>query len=74
MPQIAALLEQAMSLLGPNYPRYRDERYESMTMYSGGPDPYEQLDDMFFKLIRTENGGFDAAADAYANSHIPAIT
>lgn len=69
MPQTAALIEQAMSVLGPSYPRNRDERLQAMDRGFDDQDPFELLDKMFFKLIRTENGGFEAATDAYASRH-----
>jgi len=74
MPQIAALIGQAMSALGPVYPRDRDEREDAMEAAwdacgDSESGPFGDLDELFFKLIETENGGFEAAADAYAASN-----
>jgi predicted HAD superfamily phosphohydrolase len=74
MPQIAALIEKAMSALGPTYPRDRDERDDAIEAAWDACDgnesgPFGQLDELFFALIETENGGFVAAADAYAASN-----
>lgn len=74
MPQIAALVEQAMAALGPTYPRDRSEREDAIEAAwdacgdnEGGP--FGDLDELFFKLIKTENGGFGEAADTYATSN-----
>lgn len=69
MPKIAALSEQAVSILGPSYPRDRDERRQAMARRDDAPDPFELLDNMFSDLIIAENEGFEAAADTYASSH-----
>jgi uncharacterized protein DUF4375 len=74
MPQIAALIEQAISALGPTYPRDRDEREDAIeTAWDACGDtesgPFGHIDESFFVLIETENGGFRAAADAYAASN-----
>jgi hypothetical protein len=74
MPQIAVLIEQAMSLFGSNYPRDRSERDLALyVIYMAAADdedgPFSKLDQSFFDLIETENGGFESAADAYATSN-----
>jgi Domain of unknown function (DUF4375) len=71
MPQIAVLIEQAMSLFGSNYPRDRSERDLALYVICMAPaddedGPFSKLDQSFFDLIETENGGFESAADAYA--------
>ncbi|MBB4128355.1 hypothetical protein GGR77_003682 [Xanthomonas translucens] len=73
MPQTAALIEQAMAAFGPTYPRDRDEREEALEAIwnAAGDDeagPFGHLDDLFFDLVETENGGFRSAADSYATS------
>ncbi len=73
MPQIAALVDQAMSTLGPKYPRDRDEREDAIeaawdAFGDNESGPFGKLDELFFKLIKTENGGFREAADTYATS------
>jgi len=74
MPQIAALMEQAMSALGLIYPRDRDEREDAIeaawdACADNESGPFGDLDELFFQLIETENGGFEEAADAYAASN-----
>jgi hypothetical protein len=73
MPQTAAAVERAMSFFGIEYPRDRDERQEAIDTAHGASgdedfDPFQEADDLFFDLIGEENGGFEAAADAYAAS------
>jgi hypothetical protein len=74
MPQTADLIEEAMAAFGPSYPRERGEREEALEAIwdaAGDSDagPFGNLDETFFKLIETENGGFDVAADSYAASN-----
>lgn len=74
MPQTAALIEQAMATFGSNYPRDRSEREDALEAIweaSGNDEaaPFDDLDETFFKLVESENGGFDAAADSYAASN-----
>ncbi len=70
MPKVAALVEQAMSLFGPIYPRDRANRFDALDTIRKASDKkagaFGKLDDLFFILIESENGGFEAAADAYA--------
>ena len=73
MPQTAALIEQAMAVFGPAYLRDRDEREDALEAIweAAGDDeaePFGNLDDLFFDLVETENGGFRSAADSYAAS------
>lgn len=74
MPQVAALIEQAMSLFGPGYPRDRAARCDALDAMCDASDkdggPFDNLDDSFFALIGSENGGFEAAADAYAAANV----
>jgi len=67
MPLTAALVEQAMQWFGEPYPRQRRIRMQKLDPF---PDKkqFRPLDDEFFHLWQTENGGFLAAADAYALS------
>lgn len=70
MPQTAAVIEKAMAAFGAVYPRDRDARDEALTAICDAVDeeswPFEEFDEAFFDLFRSENGGFDAAADRYA--------
>lgn len=74
MPQTAALIAKAMVAFGSEYPRDRDEREDALEAIweATGDDeegPFGDLDEAFFRLIETESGGFDAAADRYAASN-----
>ncbi|MFT3820270.1 MAG: DUF4375 domain-containing protein [Rubrivivax sp.] len=74
MPKIAALIGQAMSALGPIYPRDRDERADAIEAARDAcgdseSGPFGDLDELFFKVIEAENGGFGEAADTYAASN-----
>ena len=70
MPECEAIIREAMRFFGRPYPRDREAR---IAMLDGAPrktreerDPFEKLDDRFFELLKTENGGFEVAADGYA--------
>ncbi len=73
MPKTAAVVAEAMAWFGPAYPRDREVREDLLGSYENeDPDewnPFEALDDRFFELIESENGGFVAAADRYAKDH-----
>ena len=62
-PQVAAVVESAMELLGPAYPRDRDEREERLPHLPKGA--LDVLDEKFFSLIESEAGGFEKAADLF---------
>lgn len=74
MPRIAGLTAEGMSWFGPDYPRDRDRRMEKLAAYEHDDpderDPFRQLDDQFYSLINSENGGFRAAADEFARRHV----
>jgi hypothetical protein len=61
--QVAALIEEAMSLFGSAYPRDRKERQTRLEQVSRSS--LDALDDLFYSLIDSEAGGFTAAADRY---------
>jgi hypothetical protein len=63
LPQAAALIEAAMDLLGPPYPRDRGERKSRLSQVPEGA--LDALDEIFFVLIKSEEGGFIAAANRY---------
>jgi hypothetical protein len=63
LPQLAALIESAMELLGPPYPRDRNERKSRLSQVPEGT--FDALDETFFALIKSEEGGFEAAANRY---------
>lgn len=63
LPQLAALIESAMEVLGPVYPRDRNERKSRLSRI---PEVvFDALDETFFALIKSEEGGFEAAANRY---------
>ena len=73
MPKTARLLQAAMAVLGPVYPRCRDDRegvIESVFSSLDDEDryPFDSFDEEFFDLIKAEGGGFEAAADRYASN------
>ena len=63
LPQIAALIESAMDLLGSAYPRDRNERKSCLSQVPEAA--LDALDETFFALIKSEEGGFKAAANRY---------
>lgn len=62
MPEVSALVEEAMSALGKPYPRDREARQEVLPRAT----QFWALDERFFARLRHEAGGFDTAADRYA--------
>ena len=71
MPKSAAAVEQAMAFFDSPYPRDRSEREEALeaafdSSTSDDFDPFGELNESFFELLDTENGGFEEAADKYA--------
>ncbi len=73
LPKTAALIAEAMARLPDPYPRDRDVRQnaldeldpEDLDEEDDWESPFDDLDDRFFDLYDTENGGMDAA-DRYA--------
>ena len=65
MPQIALVVEAAMRWFGEPYPRNRQERIEILQAHDDKAQ-FRSLDETFYKLWDSENGGFLRAADSYA--------
>jgi hypothetical protein len=64
---VASIVRRAMSLLGPDYPRDQELRNE---MLDALPDTaFPSLNEEFFRWIETENRGWEAAANEFAESH-----
>lgn len=63
LPQAAALIEAAMEILGPSYPRDRGDRKPRLSKLPQGA--FDVLDETFFASIKVESGGFRAAANRY---------
>jgi len=71
MPQVGALVEGAMSLLGPTFPRDRAVRQRALSgLRKSASDslhaPFQALDEAFFQLIGVEAGGFETASNSFA--------
>lgn len=76
LPGLAAISEEAMAWLGPDYPRERDlrcdllEAFEDVHGEGHGPDCLVcSIDERFYALMATESGGFEQAADLFAKQH-----
>ena len=66
MPICASLIDEAMKFFGDPYPRERQSRIEILKPYDiqdPDQDPFGALDDRFFEVLDSENGGFLSAAD-----------
>jgi hypothetical protein len=66
MDKTADLLKAAMEALGNPFPRDRAARQK--TLKNVPEEKLNQLDRVFFKEIDQENGGFEAAANAFVSS------
>ena len=66
MDKTADLLKAAMEALGNPFPRDRAARQK--TLKKVPKEKLNQLDRVFFKEIDQENGGFEAAANAFVSS------
>ena len=67
MPKTASLVKQGMDWFDNPYPRQTRTRRQKLTLIDRKTQ-FRGLDDEFFLLWRSENGGFLKAADAYALS------
>ncbi|MBK6779908.1 MAG: DUF4375 domain-containing protein [Gemmatimonadetes bacterium] len=71
MPQTAGTLRQAMALFGPTYPRDREVRIAALEADSASAallPSLAELDDAFYRLLESENAGWDEAATRFANN------
>jgi hypothetical protein len=72
MPNCSGIIGEAVDFFGTPYPRDREERWQRIQPVAGKRreewDPFSDLDRRFYKHLRSENGGFVAAADRYAES------
>jgi hypothetical protein len=62
MTEVAALVEEAMRILGTSYPRDRETRQGILPRASR----FRELDERFFARLQHEADGFAVAADRYA--------
>jgi hypothetical protein len=73
MPALAALVRRAAAFFRPDYIRTRDQRIvllgRHMNRQPHAPDPFDGMDEEFYRLLREEDGGWDTRADRYAESH-----
>lgn len=71
MPTCSNVIADAMKFFGKEYLRDRNQRDEKLAEYENQNDehwdPFCELDNIFFDSIEEENGGFEIAADNYAN-------
>jgi Domain of unknown function (DUF4375) len=65
MGETANILSAAMRLLGESYPRERGERQSVLAGLD--KETLNRLDEKFFVLIETENGGFIQSADKFVS-------
>ena len=71
LPKSSSIILQAMQRLGEKYSRRRDKRNAQLSLLEQQEsidDPFRDLDTVFFELLREEGGGFEVAADRYAES------
>jgi hypothetical protein len=70
MPQLASVVERATQWFGVEYPRNKEARIALLDDFEAKHpeqrNPFEELDEEFFNLLDSENGGFEAAANAFA--------
>jgi hypothetical protein len=71
MPECSAILKNAMTFFGEPYPRDRSSRDQYFEKFyeEFGEDktPLEECEVRMATVIEDENGGFESAADNYAN-------
>jgi len=71
MPEAAAVIEEAMEVFGPDYPRELRERAALVQTLEESASTdlsavFIRLNTSFARLIQSENDGFNAAANMYA--------
>ena len=70
LPKLAGVVRRASAYFGIPYVRDQQARNDLLDQYEREHkedwNPFEQLDDEFFDLITTECGGWETAADGYA--------
>lgn len=65
LPRLGALVRGAMALFGDEYPRDRAARRRRLEE----PIFLREMDEEFFRMWKIENGGWLAAANAYAATY-----
>lgn len=73
MPELGALVRRAAAFFGSDYIRDRSRRIEILDRHKEthpvAPDPFDGMDEEFFRLVGEEAGGWETAADRYAEAH-----
>ena len=68
----AAVIEEAMSVFGPDYPRDRAQRVTMLEALLAASrrqsNPFTALDDRYYDLVPSER--FESAADSYASRNV----
>lgn len=72
MPRAAELISRFISWYDSPFPRDRAIRQDLLDAHANAnpeaPNPFDALNDPFFKVLESETGGFEAAAHAYAEA------
>lgn len=69
LPENAAILTEAMAILGKTYVREHRARHklvQTLKRKNKSENPFAALDERFFAQLKRRPGGFDAVAGAYA--------
>lgn len=70
MPRTAEIIRRTMSWFPTPYPRNRESRIELLDrhaeLHQESRDPFSSDDDEFFKVVNSEKGGFEDAANEFA--------
>ena len=73
MPRTAEIVRRSMSWFPTPYPRDRETRIELLDSYAEmhpeSHHPFRSLDDEFYGVVESENGGFVCAANEFASRH-----
>src|SRR6218665_1001029 len=72
MPKTAGLIASSISWFDSPFPRDRLRRQGLLDAHAEAnaeaPDPFDGLDDPFFKALESESGGFELAANGFAEA------
>jgi hypothetical protein len=74
LEQAAAIIQQAISFFGPDYPREQEDRCVMLDSIPGDTraeyDPFYALDPLYFELLPSATRRFQLAADTYAKHNV----
>ena len=72
MPETSVVVARAMAWFGAPYPRERATRNKALATLGDRPSPadspFDALNRDFYRLLDTENGGFESAANSFADA------